>query len=62
MNHYHRNGEDLTARRISDPEADSVGLFRAAWHRPAITIIDLKRTMFGDGLYFDGINISTFGP
>jgi hypothetical protein len=43
----------------SAPPPASVSSSRAAWHSPAITIIDLKRTMFGGGFYLDGINLST---
>jgi hypothetical protein len=52
------SGEDLTSMQNTDtpsaPTTDS-----GAWHRPVVTIIDLKRTMFGLGAYFDGLNTST---
>jgi hypothetical protein len=60
MKHNRSNSENLTASQNSDPQPESIVGPQVAWHRPTIRIIDLKRTMFGIGAYFDGVNLSTF--
>jgi hypothetical protein len=60
MKHNRSNSENLTASQYSDPQPESSVGPQVVWHRPTIRIIDLKRTMFGIGAYFDGVNLSTF--
>jgi hypothetical protein len=60
MKHNQSGSENLTANQNSDPQPASIVGPQAVWHRPTIRIIDLKRTMFGIGAYFDGVNLSTF--
>jgi hypothetical protein len=46
------SGAMQTARPGFTPDS------RMAWHRPTVTIIDVKRTMLGIGGYFDGLDSS----
>jgi len=46
------SNDHTTPRERGDRQSESVVVFRAEWHRPAITIIDLRRTMSTKGGYF----------
>jgi hypothetical protein len=54
MNHNQNDCKDSDAMQTTGP--GSIADSRMAWHRPTITIIDVKRTMFGIGGYFDGLD------
>ena len=54
MNRNKSNYDLLTTKRSADTQPEPTGDFRAAWHRPIVTIIDIKRTMIGSGAYLDG--------
>jgi hypothetical protein len=46
--------KDLTANPVSDTQPEFVADSQAAWHRPLVTIIDIKRTMIEGGSAIDG--------
>jgi hypothetical protein len=58
MNRNSVSGADLTIHQDTESQSPPTVDSRA-WYRPIITVIDLKRTMLGTGVYFDGINFST---
>jgi hypothetical protein len=57
MNRNPVSCEDLTTNQHTDPQSAPTKDSRA-WHRPTITVIDVKRTMFSIGGYFDGLDSS----
>jgi hypothetical protein len=50
---------DLASDPIVASRAEPVVNSPAAWHRPAITIMNIKRTMFSTGSFLDGVIGST---
>jgi len=51
MNCNPRN-DNTTPEPRGDRQTESVVVSRAAWHRPTVSLIDLKRTMSIKGGYF----------
>jgi len=60
MNSDWKNGTHVAVTQSCGTPSEATVDDRLAWHRPVVTIIDIRRTMFGAGAYFDGINLSTF--
>ena len=47
-----------TSAQSADTDVEPATLPRKAWHRPNITVIDIKRTMFLFGSIADGFSAS----
>jgi len=59
MNLDSRPDGDLATHPCVDQQSEPVSNMPAQWHRPLITIIEIKRTMFFVGSFLDGIQGST---
>jgi len=54
MNRNSVGCKELAIHQYPEPQSASTANSRT-WHRPIITVIDLKRTMLFGGPYFDGL-------